>query len=365
VGATSWMLNATGVTIPKGSLVAPSTLSDDAIVLTAAGGLSCCGVAETDILTGQYGSVVLTGFAQVLIDNTTGCNRGDWIGVSAATTGQGTAGILSPVVLVGQACRAVGGAGLVWCEIQTPGTVPSYLRIGQHDTSRSPIGLWQLNGDLLDTSGYVGVGSPAPLSLGAGVEQYVPVLPGSPIKGFYLGGTSYVYRPTYTDYLSLIGEMTIEYITFIGARWTAASMLVGYGAGAPETLNTNFLYSVKFSTAAVISAFWEYGAGSDVTATSLQSLIGWPTHHAFVRRTGGGGTLDMDFYQDGHLINTVAGNHVPAIGVAPTQALYFGYNAETATFAQYTLLASVCIIAAPLNAAQVLADAKKCLPWLI
>jgi len=359
MGAVAWMLNSTGATIPQGSLVAASTAADDDIALTAAGGIGCFGVAESAILNGQYGRVVLAGLVQVLIDNA--CGRGDWIGISATTAGQGTASPLinTSATVVGQATRIAGGAGLVWCEVDLSGATPLYLRVGQHDTSRAPLGLWQLDSNLLNT----GSGAAIDMALGAGTARYVSVLPGSSVHGFYFDGVSYLIHTPHTNVLDLLGEVTIEYVTVIKAKVDCP--LIAYGE-IGETLNDNYLYSALVSDPALtFNAFWEYGAGTDVNPLSIPAIMGRPTHQAIVRRTGLAGTLDVDFYMDGHLINTVAGNHVPAIGASPTQRLYFGRDPSSSTIVQNVLLASVCLIAGPLTAAQVLVDAKKCLPWLV
>ena len=359
MGAVGWMLNQTGGPIPQGSLVTTSTLADDAIVKTAAGGWSCVGVAESDIPYGQRGRVVLAGFAQVLIDNAAGCSRGDWIGISTATAGQGTASTIIPGLVVGQAVRAVGGAGLVWCEVDLAGATPLYLRVGQHDTSRSPVALYQLNGSLVNTGSIAGIN----MSLGAGNERYLPVLPGSSVQGFYFDGGSWLYHTPREALLDQLGEMTIEYVAVALAKVDCP--LLGY-CEAGESLNTNYLYGAQMlGTALTFCAFWEYGAlGTNVNPLSVPVVMGRPVHQAIVRRTGLAGTLDVDFYLDGHLINTVAGNHVPETGVAPTQRLYLGRDPSVPTTVGNVILASVCIIFAPLTAAQVLVDAKKCLPWL-
>jgi len=113
------LTNNSGAQINKGSVVKPSLATDDSIVLTAASDLDPVGIVYAVIPNGATGWVVVSGRCEVLIDNVGGCNREDWLGVSTATAGQATAGVIPAGIAdhmreIGHTLRARANAGLVF-----------------------------------------------------------------------------------------------------------------------------------------------------------------------------------------------------------------------------------------------------------
>lgn len=120
----TWVKNSTGVTLSKGSLVKADVGNDDSVVLTAASDLDPVGVVLENIPAGTWGRIVVSGRAEVYIDNVAGCSREDWLGVSTATAGQASAGIIpfppsqdAHFREIGHTLRARGSAGLVWAVV--------------------------------------------------------------------------------------------------------------------------------------------------------------------------------------------------------------------------------------------------------
>lgn len=78
--------------------------------------------------------------------------------------------------------------------------------------------------------------------------------------------------------------------------------------GNGESLATNTLMSLRVTPTGKMYMFWEYGAGTNMIATSSNSNVvtGSWTHLAVVKRDAGGGNLYyVDFYQDGVLKDAV------------------------------------------------------------
>jgi hypothetical protein len=115
MATTAWLKNSTGATIAKGSIVKADPAVNDSIVLTAAGDTNVVGVVEAAILAGQYGTIVLAGQAEVLVDNAV--VKGNWVNASLTTPGQATGSASPGMSVIGSASRDGGPGALVWCEI--------------------------------------------------------------------------------------------------------------------------------------------------------------------------------------------------------------------------------------------------------
>jgi hypothetical protein len=237
---------------------------------------------------------------------------------------------------------------------------PRKPTIRGHWKIRNPIGLWQLSGDLLDSSG-----NGYDLSLAAGAAVYTTFpYSGGKLKGFTCDGVSYLSRPARTPALDLVANMTIEYLLYMSAA-PAASSVVVYGA-AGETLNDNYLYSMLFNTAGVPNPryryLWENGAGVNVDnySTALLPIPIWSvTHCAFVRSG-----LNWKSYLNGGLMETIATAALPATGAGPLQFLSVCASESGTAIMNNAIIGSLCIIGSALTDAQVLEDARYCIPWL-
>ena len=233
------------------------------------------------------------------------------------------------------------------------------MKVSPHGTSRSPIGLWQLNGDLLDSSG-----NGFTLVKTAGTEFYVNLCPYSTMMGMYFDGATYlVYSPAgrpAVSVLDITGDITIEALVQVAGITPSSQYIVCYGGNA-ETANANTLYSMYFASTKKFSFYWEWGAGTDAGAAStVASIISGRIHHIAYTRTG----TTIKFYVDGQLVDTKDGVHAAETGVAPTGKLYIGSVDSGANKLTDIVVASVALIGSCLTDAQVLADAQGCLPWL-
>lgn len=123
-GVAVYLKNSTVSTIAKGTVVKADSANDDSIVATALSDVDPIGVVYEDITAGNWGWVITSGRAEILIDNAGGCSREDWLSVSTANAGKATASVVpappsqdSHFREVGHALRARGSAGLVFAII--------------------------------------------------------------------------------------------------------------------------------------------------------------------------------------------------------------------------------------------------------
>jgi hypothetical protein len=83
------VLNKTGNASIKGTLVKTSAGTDNAFDLADADGVNVIGVVyEADIADGQLCWIVVSGRAQVKLENNVACTRGNWLRTSAGAAGR-------------------------------------------------------------------------------------------------------------------------------------------------------------------------------------------------------------------------------------------------------------------------------------
>src|ERR1700733_858646 len=95
--------------------------------------------------------------------------------------------------------------------------------IHRHDTTYSPVGLWQLNGTLNDTSG-----NGFNLTVESGTARYADMLPG--FQSFLVSATRLVYNTSGTS-LAITGDMTVECL-FRSAIPVSTTFFAGYAGGS-------------------------------------------------------------------------------------------------------------------------------------
>lgn len=234
-------------------------------------------------------------------------------------------------------------------------------KINMHGTSRSPIGLWQFNSTMNDTSG-----SGFNLTVNAGTEYYASMdMVGT--KGFYFNGsTTLIYTPpSHPSTLDITGAFTLEFLLlFMGAPATAGYFMTYGGNGS--TQKDNILYQMGQTGTGAFSCNWEYGAPPTGpinigTGAVPNNVCVGRVHHIAISRTG----AVSKFYTDGVLLTTVDGVNA-ADTVAPQSQRLLVSAADSGTTGRLanTCIASLCLIGSQLTDAQVLADAQGCLPWL-
>jgi hypothetical protein len=93
--------------------------------------------------------------------------------------------------------------GFISTDGQADGGGAGGLSINLHGLEHSPVGLWQFQGDLTDSSG-----NGYDLEIGAGTEQYVDL--SSTIQALDLDGSTYARLAAFAAALAITGDMTIE-----------------------------------------------------------------------------------------------------------------------------------------------------------
>ncbi len=228
--------------------------------------------------------------------------------------------------------------------------------VNLHGTTRTPVGLWQLNGSLVDASG-----NGYDLTCPAGTANYVPFIPGDTTLGLYCDGVCYLYRNSRTAAFDLVGNMTMEcLVRFLAPPATLSSILAYQAAG--ETQAANSLWDLRLlvtTPSPHLGCLEEYGSGTDTTAYSTKPVT-CDLHHIAVVRSG----LDHIFYVDGVAVETVAAPHAPDTSGSPVEIVYLCAAAGGENLLADAILGSVAIIGSALTGPQVLADAQGCLPWL-
>ena len=129
--------------------------------------------------------------------------------------------------------------------------------------------------------------------------------------------------------LLLLGEYTIEWWGQL--QDTALARGIVQWGGSGETEATNFLIQLSLEASGgnyTVRAFWEYGAGINVTATGVTTVVSDNTegvtngqqrhHYAVVFKDVGGGNRDVLIYRDGTLVETVTGGLNPTGGTTIT-----------------------------------------------
>jgi hypothetical protein len=235
-----------------------------------------------------------------------------------------------------------------------------------HDLTHNPVGLWQFDGDMTDSSP-----TGENFTVATGSELYgTGIVPGT--KAFYFNGSTRIHSGSPAPAaLRITGDMTVEFLikpdgldtdTF-GAHIIGCS---GIDNSVAEV--DNFLWHFRLSDAGPVDNnhpvwFWEGPASTfhvvkDVTFTVPP--LQW-SHVACVRINGGAGATIGRIYVNGELVVEVTtldeatGGSSGRVKMGDTDTggndgSYFGH------------VQSVKVIPSALTAAQVLAEARLTLP---
>ncbi len=146
-----------------------------------------------------------------------------------------------------------------------------------HDTTHSPLGLWQLNGSLLDSSG-----NGRTLTVETGTSRFTQIAP--QLEGFLFDGSTALWYNVADAALRLLGDMTFECLWILDEP-VASGAFFSHEGSAGETEVNNVLYSWIISTYPTLQWYSEHAAGVDDAATFT---IGQPTRgqlaHLAVKR---------------------------------------------------------------------------------
>lgn len=235
--------------------------------------------------------------------------------------------------------------------IVTPDFVVAGAPMKYHTTSFSPVALWQLNGNLNDSSGN---GFTLTLESG-GTARYLNNGPGAgDLKGFLFDGVTRLVYNTTGSSLQITGDVTIEMIITL-ASYSANSVLFSYG-GNNTTEATNLLYNLALATTDGVGLTWSSEHGSAVLDTYTSTLasipLGVPCHFAVTR------TSDViQFYLNGQAIGAASSALTTPTG-GTSSVFHLGGEVGTGTnfVPKYSSIASVKVIASALSSAQVLSE---------
>ena len=158
--------------------------------------------------------------------------------------------------------------------------------VNPHGLDYNPVGLWQLNGTLNDTSG-----NGFNLTVEAGNIHYGQILPG--IRGALLVSARLVYN-TFTSTLAIAGDITIESLIYLPAYLVSLRDLVSH-ENAGETSADNSQYGIDMiSGTGNVGFFSETGAGIDTYYALTERPPLNPFHFAATRISN-----VIQFYQNG------------------------------------------------------------------
>lgn len=121
MASTCWMYNGTGADLPKGSVVVADATGTKYMKKSVAGSAVPVGVTKRLTPNGQWGEVVVSGLAQVLI--TAAATNGYWLQASDSVDGQADAAAAAPGLVlehfdeIGHLVETIGGAGLGWAVV--------------------------------------------------------------------------------------------------------------------------------------------------------------------------------------------------------------------------------------------------------
>lgn len=218
---------------------------------------------------------------------------------------------------------------------------------GRHDLTHSPVGLWQLDGNLLDSSG-----NGFHLTMESGTERYSDVLPG--LSGFYADTSSNPYYDVADTALNMTGAVTIEFMAVIVDVNTSRSF-VNFGAfGATEVTNVLYNFGMSAANPNPMVTSWESGVAVAVTHVINAGFpVATPFHAASTRSSGG----IVRMYLNGKQVGDDSSALTMPTGGSSSRFRIL-HNASSRTKAT---IASVKVLDQELTPAQILAEYNKTL----
>lgn len=210
--------------------------------------------------------------------------------------------------------------------------------IARHDTTHSPVGLWQFDGDLTDSSG-----NSLTLSVSAGTILYSDIMPG--FKAAWFDNATALNRSAAA--LRITGSMTIECLMILDAGPNGNPWISHGIAGELET--QNIIYESAILSGRLPQWFSESGAGvnalSALTTTALP-----PVHQLFhfaITRSSG----TVRHYVNGRALGGGLSHTTPTGG--SLGSLVIGSSAAGAVYGAHMFLSSLKIIPSALTLAQI------------
>lgn len=238
--------------------------------------------------------------------------------------------------------RTLNVLGAVGTDVSGKTQLDFTRRIRPHGLDHAPIGLWQFNETLNDTSG-----NGFHFALNAGNLRYTEICPG--LRALSVAATNKFLFATTGTALQRTGDITIEMLLLLYGLPAGIAPIVSYQASG-ETEATNTLYEVGINVDQ-LRWFSESGAGVDATyAIDRVPPIGRVCHLA-VRRASN----VIQTFVNGSALGPPSGTLVAPTG-GTTAQLWIG---GAGTFPPACALASLKVIAGALTDAQVAAESNR------
>ncbi|HWA71536.1 MAG TPA: LamG-like jellyroll fold domain-containing protein [Polyangiaceae bacterium] len=230
-------------------------------------------------------------------------------------------------------------------------SIPTPGILQYHDTTHSPVGLWQLNGSLSDSSGNGNT-----LTVDTGTARYVDIVPGK-LAHFFDGSTRLIVS-SFVSALAIAGDMTVEFFLQLDSDPTVGPSVFAHDASG-ETSGANALYSMDFTSSTNKTPRWfsEHGSGTDDTFT-VSAPSGLPPIHnvghvAIVRSSN-----TIQFYWNGRTLGSASSALTTPDGGSSGRLRIGGSASNTIS---RCLICSFKIIASALSANDVKAEYNRTL----
>lgn len=309
---------------------------NDAAILSFAGSLSGSGIAGINI-SGSGTPIAGNPYSNL---NFTGA------GVSVTPAGNGVATINIP-----GASGSTGGGSFT--------VVTGSGRINYHDTTYSPVGLWQLSGSLIDSGSQV-----TNLTVGVGTERYSNMGPG--LRGFMFdGSTMLVNTASVPTSMVLTGACTLEMLAIVEPSTSPQALFTLGGLGIDVNGSENYLLRLTITADGALDYFAEFGSGTNIQFTGEQATIPWNQlcHVAMTRSDSN----VVRFYVNGSLLQTSTALTQVTTGSAPSTARVQIGGSNNGSFSSVTQaclktsIASVKLINRQLTDAEIAAEYQRTL----
>lgn len=272
----------------------------------------------------------------------------------AAAWGDGIGGAISVPVAPG-CCFSVAGTATDGFVIESVAGTPTWVApsgsaisaIVPHDTTFSPIGLWQLSGSLTDT------GSGATALTANSVTQYAELWPA--LKGWDgLGGNGFHSTAVSPAALALTGDMTIE--AFVRSPDNLRGLgskrsIICFDTNAGGSSVSNILYSIGISTGGFPEWIQQHGSNVSDTYTLTTDIFPSGLFHLAVTRTSD----VIQMYVNGVPLGAASGTLTTATGGSGSSFRFGTQGGAPLAVA----LASLKVIGSALTAAQVKAEYNR------
>lgn len=179
-----------------------------------------------------------------------------------------------------------------------------------HNTTHNPVGLWQFNGNLNDSSG-----NGFTLTVETGEISYAQILPGLVgVNLAPLASTTRLVHSTFQSALAITGDLTIECVLLLTAYTTTLRWLVSHDNNSDAEAD-NTLYAVdlmsELPNPGRLKFFTENGAGIDSSYEILDKPPLGPCHFAVTRASN-----VIQFYLNGRTLGAASSPLVTPTGGA-------------------------------------------------